>query len=83
MIEKRLTIVNLFSTRFRYEVIWIITLNILLNVYVLGKSKHLIGEEYFYHGLKIELVRNQYKSITNSLSITLRYKGNVDMLYQA
>jgi len=40
--EERLTIVNLFSVMFRYEDLWIITLIILLIVYILGKSKHLI-----------------------------------------
>ena len=40
--EKRLTIVNLFSVMFRYKEFWIITLIILLIVYILGKSKHLI-----------------------------------------
>ena len=34
---------------FRYEVIWINTLNIVLNVYILGKSKHLIGIAKWWH----------------------------------
>ena len=44
--EERLKIVNLFSVMFRYEDFLIITQIILLIVYILRKSKHLIWKTH-------------------------------------
>jgi len=65
--EKGLTIVNPFSVMFRYEDFWIITLIILLIVYILGESKHLITkvlvEKKFYPILKAlySRIKHDYK----------------------
>ena len=46
---------------FWYKVFWIISLIVLLIIYILGKSKHLIGKIYFQLGLRILISINIYK----------------------
>ena len=79
MTEKGLTIVNPFSVMFRYEDFWIITLIILLIVYILGKSKHLIGvkfsssSELLIWDQKVQTMASNYFTLKSAVHL-IEYK---------